>query len=780
MVGTGQDHDLIILAQTHDTDTGAVTALHRDLIGVQADDDALLAAQQHVIHIVHDLDRGDLVLGGIVVADALAAAGGDAVGVDVGPAALAVLGHGQDGGVLTADADTHDLVALGQLDGAHAVAAAAHGTGILLIEADGLTVAGGNDEHIVAGGQSCPGQRIPLVQGNADQAALADVGVLLQRGALDEALLCDHGHKTALGVDFLALAEHVGDLFALGQLQQIDDVGALAGAAALGDGVALDAEQAALIGNEQDIIMGGTHEHLLHDILFLAGHAGDAAAAALLGLIGSLELALDITGLGQGINALLLSDQILDIHLAGHGLDLGAAVIAKAALHLQQLTLDDLEHAGIIGQDLFPIPDLGVQGAQLFLDLQNLQTSQTAQLQLDDGICLRVIKAELLHDGSLGLAHAALAGTDGGNQLIHDVGGLFQAFQNVGAFPGLFQVILGAAAHHLVLELDILLDHLLQGHHLGHLVVDGQHDDTHGILQLGVLVQLIQDDLGVGILAHVNHDAHSLAVGLIVQVTDALDPLFLDQVGNVLNEACLVDHVGDLGHNDLGAAILLFLNGGAAAQGDLAAAGGIGSTDAAAAHDDAGGGEIGALDVLHQAGQVDVRVLDIGHTAVNDLAQVVGRDVGGHTNGDALTAVDQQVRETAGQHTGFLLGLIKVGVPVDGILVDIGQHLHGHTAHAGLGVTVSSRGVAIHRTKVTLTIHQRVAQGEILCQTDHGIVNRCVAVGVVGTQHRTNGVGGFAVCMAGVVAALMHGVQDAAVDRLQAVAHIGQGAGHDD
>ena len=40
VVGTGQDHDLIILAQTHDTDTGAVTALHRDLIGVQADDDA--------------------------------------------------------------------------------------------------------------------------------------------------------------------------------------------------------------------------------------------------------------------------------------------------------------------------------------------------------------------------------------------------------------------------------------------------------------------------------------------------------------------------------------------------------------------------------------------------------------------------------------------------------------------------------------------------------------------------------------------------------------------
>ena len=61
----------------------------------------------------------------------------------------------------------------------------------------------------------------------------------------------------------------------------------------------------------------------------------------------------------------------------------------------------------------------------------------------------------------------------------------------MGALLGLFQVILGTAADDLVLELDVLLDHLLQGQDLGHLVVNGQHDDTHGILQLGILVQLV-------------------------------------------------------------------------------------------------------------------------------------------------------------------------------------------------------------------------------------------------------------------------------------------------
>ena len=256
-----------------------------------------------------------------------------------------------------ADADADDFIALGQLDGPDAMASAAHGAGVLFIEADGLAVAGGNDQHIVAGGQAGPCQRVALVQRDADEAALADVGVLLQRGALDEALLGDHGDETALVVLVLGVAEHVGDLFALGQLQQVDNVGALAGTAALGDGIAFLAEEAALIGDKEDIIVGGADKHLLHDVFFLAGHAGNAAAAALLGLIGGLELALDIAGLGEGVDALLLGDEVFDVHFAGDGLDLGAALVTKALLHVQQLVLDDLQNAGVVGEDVLPILD---------------------------------------------------------------------------------------------------------------------------------------------------------------------------------------------------------------------------------------------------------------------------------------------------------------------------------------------------------------------------------------------------------------------------------------
>ena len=128
---------------------------------------------------------------------------------------------------------------------------------------------------------------------------------------------------------------------------------------------------------------------------------------------------------------------------------------------------------------------------------------------------------------------------------------------------------------------------------------------------------------------------------------------------------------------------------------------------------------------------------------------------------------------------GLLLGLVKVGVPVDGVFFNVGQHLAGHLGHAGLGVTVSSRGVAVHGAEVALAVHQRVTQAEILRQTHHGIIDRGVAVRVVRAQHRTDGIGRFAVGVLRVVAALVHRVQDAAVDGLQAVAHIGQSARHD-
>ena len=92
----------------------------------------------------------------------------------------------------------------------------------------------------------------------------------------------------------------------------------------------------------------------------------------------------------------------------------------------------------------------------------------------------------------------------------------------------------------------------------------------------------------------------------------------------------------------------------------------------------------------------------------------MGRDVGRHTDRDTVTAVDQQIRETRGQNRRLLEHIVEGRHEIDGILVDITQHLRGDLAHAGLGISVCRGGVAVDGTEVTVTVDQHIAHGEIL------------------------------------------------------------------
>src|SRR5690606_36566211 len=126
-----------------------------------------------------------------------------------------------------------------------------------------------------------------------------------------------------------------------------------------------------------------------------------------------------------------------------------------------------------------------------------------------------------------------------------------------------------------------------------------------------------------------NDDAQALAVGLVAQVGDALDLPFPHQFRDVLDDPGLVGLIGHVGDDDPVPVAADLLDSGGGADRDDAAPLLVGLTDALAAHDDAAGGKVGPLDDLHQAAVVDVRVVDHGHHGVDDLPQVVGRDVGG-------------------------------------------------------------------------------------------------------------------------------------------------------
>ncbi len=424
----------------------------------------------------------------------------------------------------------------------------------------------------------------------------------------------------------------------------------------------------------------------------------------------------------------------------------------------------------------------------LVLEFLVLQTCELGQAHVDDGAGLQIAELVLVHESLTGLV-GSLAGSDKGHNLIDDVDGAQQTFQDVGAAHGLVHLELRAARHHLFAVLHEVLDELLEVQQLRTSMHQGDVVHRETALQLGELEQLVQNHVGHHIVTQHVDDADAVLVALVADVCDTLDLAGLHQLGGLLNHLGLVHTVGDgRSHNHV-AAFGILLNLGDGTDDDAATSSGIGFADAVVSVDDAAQRKVGGFDVLHQllyrnlrfplpSLSVQLSSLDIGHAALQHLAEVVGGHIGGHTDGDAVGAVDKQVGQLGGQHTGFLALVVVGGHHIDGVLVDIRHQLVAYLLQTGLGVTHGCRRVAVDGAEVTLTVHQRIAHRPVLSQAHQSTIDTRVAVGVVLTHHVAHDAG--ALLRRSVVkdTVLVHRVQNAAVHRLETVAHIGQSPSH--
>ena len=440
---------------------------------------------------------------------------------------------------------------------------------------------------------------------------------------------------------------------------------------------------------------------------------------------------------------------------------------------------------GLVQQALV-IGDLQRNLAVFFLDLEPFQGGQAAQLHVEDGRGLGLAEAEAGHQVVAGVV-GAVGGADGGDDGVDIAQGDEVTFQDVLPLLGLVQVELGAAGDDVEPVVDVDLQGALERQQPRLLVHQGQQLHAEGRLQRGVLEQLVEHLARLGVALQFDDDGDAVAVGRVADVADVGDDALGDQLGHALDEQRLVDLEGQLGDVDLhplGVGPRNRLDLGHAAHDHPAAAGGVGAADAFGAQDDAGGGEVGAFDELHQLVEGDVvdvvLPVDEEDERVANFVQVVRRDVGGHAHGDARRAVEQQVGQAGGQHIGLHEGVVEVGHPVDGVLVDVLQHFHGDGGHAGFGVTHGGRAVAVDAAEVALAVDQRVAHGELLGHAHHGVIDSAVAVGVIFTQHFADETGALAMRRIRPQAHVVHGIEDAPVDRLEAVAGVGQGAGDDD
>ena len=344
----------------------------------------------------------------------------------------------------------------------------------------------------------------------------------------------------------------------------------------------------------------------------------------------------------------------------------------------------------------------------------------------------------------------------------------------MGAFLRFAQVVLRPAPDHIDAVVDEQLQGVRQGERARLAMDDGQHDHAERLLELRMLVEIVQDHFRLLAALQLNDNPHAIAVGLIADVGDALDFLVLHEFSDALNDPRFVDLEGNLRDDDLHLFLGGALDGGLGAHGELAAARPVGIFDPALAVDVSAGGEVGAGNERQHLVNGSGRLVQQKDGGLDDFRQIVGRNLGGHPHGDSVRTVDEQAGNPRGEDGGLLRGLVEVGYEIHGVFFDVGQHLLGQFGQAALRVPVSRRRVAIDGAKVALPINERIAHVEVLRHAHQGVVNRRVTVRVIFLDDLAHHTRALDVALVGGVALLVHRVQNAAVHRLQPVAHVGQ------
>ena len=251
-----------------------------------------------------------------------------------------------------------------------------------------------------------------------------------------------------------------------------------------------------------------------------------------------------------------------------------------------------------------------------------------------------------------------------------------QAFQHVAALACLAQVEYGAASDHFAAVLQKDFNQVFQVAQLGLAVNQGHHVHAKGVLQLRLFVQVVEHHFRDFAALEFNHQAHARLVRLVLNVADAFNLLFMDQLGHAFLQCLFVDLVGQLVHDD--GLALAFVNVFKVALGThhhLAATGAVAVLHAIDTVNNTGGGEVWCGNDFHQLINRGQRVAQQIHAGVDHFIQVVGRDVGRHTHRNAARTVDEQVGQARGHDQGLLFRAIVVGSEVNRFFVQIGQEL---------------------------------------------------------------------------------------------------------
>ena len=139
-------------------------------------------------------------------------------------------------------------------------------------------------------------------------------------------------------------------------------------------------------------------------------------------------------------------------------------------------------------------------------------------------------------------------------------------------------------------------------------------------------------------------------------------------------------------------------------------------------------------------------------------------------------AVGQKIGESGGQDDGFFFLAVIGGAEIHRVFVQPFQQSLGDFGEAAFGVAHGGGVIAIDIAEIALAFDQGIAQREILGQAHQRLIDRKIAMGMIFADHVADDAGAFLETRRGIETQQPHGVHQAAMHRLEAVAHIRQGA----
>ncbi len=264
-----------------------------------------------------------------------------------------------------------------------------------------------------------------------------------------------------------------------------------------------------------------------------------------------------------------------------------------------------------------------------------------------------------------------------------------------------------------------------------------------------------------------------LVIGLVAQVLDQRQLLRTHLRGDLLEHLRARRLIGQLADHDLAAFDLV-----ARAQPERAGARLVDLRDVGRARDQlAARREVGALDDPRELTRRRVGLVEQLDQRLDDLAEVVRRNVRRHADRDPACRVEQQVRHLRRQQRGLVQRAVEVRHPVDGALAELGEQRLRVARQPGLGVAHGRERLrVVLRAPVADAVDDRIAVRERLRHVDHGLVAREIAVRMELAEHVADRARGLLGLGSRAEAQIAHGVHDAPLHGLEPVADVRQRA----